>query len=117
MQGRQVVELFQVMVRSTGDQLRLLVVATVDNAMAYYANVVFGLGIVQVIVFDKRLEDEAESISLVIDFVIHLAAIDNGLASPLVLERCRRRRQAAHLGLCNLCRRLSLLGGISRDFY
>ncbi len=113
----QVVEIFEVMVGAIGYQLRLGVVAAVDDAVADDADVVFVLDVGHLVVPDEGVEDETEGIPLAADLTVNFAILEDGPVTPLVFERRRGGRQAVHLGLGDPYGRLSLLGAVDGDLH
>lgn len=88
---RQIVQGLQMVVGAVGYQLRLGVVAAMNDAVADDANVVLAFDIRQVLVLDEGVQYDTEGIPLLLDRFGHLTLVDNGPLTSRILERRRRR--------------------------
>ena len=110
-QGREVAEGLEVVVGVGGDELGVVVVAAVDDAVGDDADVVGARDLGELGVVDQRFQEQPEGAVLGARITIaDLLVLVDRLAAPGVGELGWRRGQAADLGLGDLFRCRIVLG-------
>lgn len=82
----QVVQVLEVFVGFIGYQLRLAVVAAMDDSMADDANVFLALDLREVLIFDQSFQQKGEGIALALYVIVHLLGLDDRLPISDILE-------------------------------
>lgn len=108
-QGREVAQLLDVVICVLSDDLRPIVIAAMDNAMASNGYVGFGVDLGKPLVVDERLQEKVKGVILALDLVGDILPLDKRLPAASVGELSRWGSEAADLSVGDLAGQLTVL--------